>query len=472
MSQNPDEQRQNDAAEKDFESGLDYGAFTTDEPDFPEDRIGAEEAEPSAAPAAGAPAPQDTDEDAPGASSPQQAAPAAPDQPQRTRSLSEELAAAKASTSEDRADAAASASAEAPASAAEVPTKQDTAAENASKDVGYPEDQEDAEPTAVVPPATREEPTRESTRTDAPSEDAAKQAAGRRHAEEEVRRVPGSGAAPAGAARTPADEEITDADIDEEVRKSRRGISRFLTVLIAIFTPVLIIAAAVRFVASPLFLWATYNRPGFPADGSSWGLSTADRELYGSYGMDYLFNIASTEYLSNVLYDGQQLFTADEVAHMYDVKLVVWWIMTAGVVLAALTLLFLLMLRAWRPGGFARGLFAGAWVTLALIVAAGVLAVLDWQTFFAEFHRIAFFWTDNPWAFDGAESGLLALYPNQFWIDAAIWGLGFVVLLCLIIILATWPTRARRERRAERLAVVQERRREKLIAEINKSNYA
>ncbi|WP_258935156.1 hypothetical protein [Nesterenkonia pannonica] len=46
-----------------------------------------------------------------------------------------------------------------------------------------------------------------------------------------------------------------------------------------------------------------------------------------------------------------------------------------------------------------------------------------------------------------------------------------MVLVSLIIIIATWPTKARRERRAERLAVVQDRRREKLIAEINKSNY-
>ncbi|WP_258935155.1 DUF1461 domain-containing protein [Nesterenkonia pannonica] len=267
----------------------------------------------------------------------------------------------------------------------------------------------------------------ERTRTDVP----AQSDPGRTHpthadapaADEPHRPERAAGALTTTAAARPADEEITDADIDEEVRKSKRGVSRFLTVLIAIFTPVLIIAAAVRFVASPLFLWVTYNRPGFPSDGSAWGLSTADRELYGSYGMDYLFNIASTEYLSNVLYDGEQLFTADEVAHMFDVKLVVWWIVTAGLVLALLVLLFLLMLRAWRPGGFARGLFAGAWVTLALIVAAGVLAILDWQAFFAEFHRAAFFWTDNPWSFDGAESGLLALYPNQFWIDAAIWGL-------------------------------------------------
>ncbi|WP_258935154.1 hypothetical protein [Nesterenkonia pannonica] len=34
MSQNPDEQRHHDAADDDFESGLDYGAFAADEPDF------------------------------------------------------------------------------------------------------------------------------------------------------------------------------------------------------------------------------------------------------------------------------------------------------------------------------------------------------------------------------------------------------------------------------------------------------
>ncbi|HIW99997.1 MAG TPA: TIGR01906 family membrane protein, partial [Candidatus Nesterenkonia stercoripullorum] len=258
-------------------------------------------------------------------------------------------------------------------------------------------------------------------------------------------------------------EAITDADLDAEVSRSKRGVSRFFQVLIAIFLPVIVIAAAIRLVASPAFLWLAYNRPGFPADTGDFG--TGDRLLYGSYGVDYLFNAANSRYLSELAPGGEALFTADEVTHMTDVKWVIFWTMIAAAALLVLAVIFALLLRSWRPGGVARGIFAGAWVTLGLIVTVAVLAFLNFGAFFTEFHRLLF--DDGTWTFS-ADSTLIRLYPEQFWIDAGIAVAAVVLIISVLALIMTWPTKRRRARRAARFEEVKARRREKLIAELNK----
>ncbi|MGJ9373691.1 TIGR01906 family membrane protein [Nesterenkonia sp. CF4.4] len=262
-----------------------------------------------------------------------------------------------------------------------------------------------------------------------------------------------------------SDESVTDADLNDEVARSKRGVSRLFQVLIAIFTPILLLVAAVRLVASPLFLWVAYNRPWIPE--GAYSMDAEDRLVYGSYGTDFLTNLANGRYLSELAPGGEQLFTDGEVSHMVDVKFVVLWVMLIGIVLLVITLILALLLRAWRPGGVARGLFAGAWVTLGIIIAVAVLAIIDWQLFFAEFHRI--FFADGTWTFP-ADSTLIQLYPEQFWIDAGVAVVALAVLFAVILLIATWPTRRRRARRAARLAEVHERRKVKLVDELNKNN--
>lgn len=451
MSQNPDETRDSEPGgaegrDREFESGLDYGAFASEEPDFPEDRL---EKEPT-------PSPSDNDDDgsaSPSASTEPAAAPPAdageqpttavpPQDDSATRSLSEELAAARSASSADKVDAAQAASADAPASAQE-------------------------QPTTVVPPAEQAAPAGQ-----AAAGPAAAGAAGvgvGTTSGTTPARAPATGTAASPAKHAASNEEITEADIEEEVTKSKRGISRFLTVLIAIFTPVLFVVAAIRLVGTPVFLWVTYQRPGFPDDAH--GFTLEDRMLYGSYGMDFLFNLANYRYLADLTGpEGEPLFTSsgddlNEVAHMVDVKQLVWIAMLVGLGLLVLTLIFALLLRSWRPGGFARGVFAGAWGTIALMIAAAVLAFLDWQRFFTEFHTVFF---SGNWAFPD-DYTLIRLYPTQFWIDAGIWIAALVLLFSLVALLVTWPTKRRRARRADRLAEVHQRRREKLIEELNSS---
>lgn len=510
----------------DFESGLDYGAFAGDEPDFPEDHLEAEEPQDKTAAQDKTTAEDKTTALDKSASSEQP--------PMFSAALSGDGDADPADTKAGTPAPSEKPGASTP-DAAQTRDAQTRAAQAPDPQPAAPAAADGDQPTTVVPPVPADNKTRalndtagaavpgtaaSSTRSTAPADDAAKTGASpagasrtaapekdvpaeeqlsnkerRQRDKEDARRQKeeakaekqsakharksqdddaftpyaggassyGAGSYSGTVGRTPSGEEITDQDLNEEVEKEKRGVSRFMQVLIAIFFPLLVTVAAIRLIASPVFLWLSYNRPGFPDD--AFGFSGDDRLVYGSYGLDYLFNFANSRYLSELAPEGEQLFADAEVAHMTDVKFVMMWAMLAAVILLVLTVLFGLLLRSWRPGGFVRGLFAGAWVTVGLIVAVAVLAILNWQMFFEEFHRL--FFADGTWTFS-EDSTLIRLYPEQFWIDAGIGVAALVLLISLVVLITTWPSRRRRERRAARLGEVKERRREKLIAELTK----
>lgn len=215
---------------------------------------------------------------------------------------------------------------------------------------------------------------------------------------------------------------------------------RVMQVLLAVCFPVILLVLAVRAVASPLFLWVEYNRPGFPGDG--YGFSTDDRMTYGSYAVDYLSNWAGPRYLGELVHrSGDSLFEPGEVSHMADVKLVILSAFGAGILLILLSLIAVIYLRRRSPGGVRRGLFAGSIITLVIIISLGVLAVLGWEQFFAQFHSV--FFASGTWTFS-LQDTLIRLFPAQFWVDGGIVIAGLVLLASIVTLILTWPTRKRR----------------------------
>ncbi|MDJ0319646.1 TIGR01906 family membrane protein [Pseudarthrobacter sp. PS3-L1] len=236
----------------------------------------------------------------------------------------------------------------------------------------------------------------------------------------------------------------------EDAANSKPVLPRVMQVLLAVFFPVILLIAAIRAVASPLFLWVEYNRPGFPGDG--YGFSTDDRMTYGSYAVDYLNNWAGPRFLGDLVgRNGEPLFKEGEVSHMADVKTVIMTTFGAGVVLAIIAIIAIIYLRRRRPGGVRRGLFTGSLATLVLMGGLGTLAFLGWEQFFTEFHRI--FFANGTWTFT-LEDTLIRLFPGQFWIDAGIVIGGLVVVVALITLVLTWPTKKRRGRARDRQELV------------------
>ncbi|WP_331460339.1 MULTISPECIES: TIGR01906 family membrane protein [unclassified Arthrobacter] len=228
----------------------------------------------------------------------------------------------------------------------------------------------------------------------------------------------------------------------EKAAAGKPVLARVLQVMIAVFFPVMVLAAAIRAVATPLFLWVEYHRPGFPAD--SFGFSTDDRMTYGSYAVDYLLNWSGSRYLGDLVGDGgEPLYLDTEVSHMADVKTVLTVAFVAATVMAVLSLLAALYLWRRSPGGIRRSLFSGAVLTLVLVAVMVVLAVMGWEMFFTQVHSI--FFANGNWTFR-MDDTLIRLFPAQFWMDAGIAIAALVLLTCTVVLVCCWPTRARRER--------------------------
>jgi integral membrane protein (TIGR01906 family) len=232
--------------------------------------------------------------------------------------------------------------------------------------------------------------------------------------------------------------------------ESKPILPRVLQWVVAILTPLVLLALAVRTVASGAFLWLEYHRPGFPSD--SFGFSDEQRMVYGSYGLNYINSFAGSDYLGGlVVPDGVRtlgepaLFRPEEVGHMADVQSLVHLLYLLASIAGLIVLVCCLILRARWAGGVRRGLFAGAWVTVGLAGVLGVLGAIGWERFFTGFHEL--FFSQGNWEFY-LDDTLIRLYPPQFWVDAALVLGGLVLIACVLILVLTWPTRARRERSA------------------------
>lgn len=216
-------------------------------------------------------------------------------------------------------------------------------------------------------------------------------------------------------------------------------------VLVALAVPLSLLVLGIRLVATPLFLWVEYHRPGFPED--PYGFQAEDRMTLGSHGMDYILNWAPGPFLGEVrTSDGRSWFTPEEISHMTDVKWVMQIGLWAGVVLV-LAALVLGLLRRRDRDGLLTSVAVGGWLTVIAAAVLAVLAVLGWQQFFAGFHSL--FFSEGTWTFSSSDT-LIRLYPTQFWMDAA----GTVAVITLVgsVLVAILAQRARSGRRGRRRA--------------------
>ena len=117
----------------------------------------------------------------------------------------------------------------------------------------------------------------------------------------------------------------------------------------------------------------------------------------------------------------RDIFNPREVLHMRDVKQLVW--MVYGV--ATLSGVYLLLVTAVgviagpSSHGKWRGLcFWGGGLTIGLVAAIGLFALVGFDTLFLKFHQFSF--SNDLWQLNERDY-LLLLFPQEFWLDATIW---------------------------------------------------
>ena len=202
--------------------------------------------------------------------------------------------------------------------------------------------------------------------------------------------------------------------------------------LVAVLTPVILVLAVVRLLINPALLTVEYAMPGFPPD--SYGFTKEDRLHWGRFAVDYLVNDAGIEYLGDLRFaDGSPVYNERELSHMVDVKIVVQ--AAIRVLLAALAVMLLLGLWAWRGGWldtFKAALVRGGWLTIFLFGGVILFVLISFGVIFVAFHEV--FFAQGTWTFFYSDT-LIRMFPERFWRDMFFYVGGLSILAALGLIL-------------------------------------
>ncbi len=220
----------------------------------------------------------------------------------------------------------------------------------------------------------------------------------------------------------------------------RPKLAAVLAALIVAAVPAVLIGNALWVMVNPWLVHAQYAIPGFPDD--AFGLSDAERTDLALTGVDSIRpGTEGVELLREArLPSGGEAFDQREIDHMQDVR----GLMAAFFILwaAALALGIAAALALRRLGSGRRisvALKRGAVLTLAVMAAAGLVMLVDFEFFFDGFHGI--FFEDETWEFN--ETYLLRqIYPDFFWGVAGA-AIAAAVALQALVLFAAFRGRAR-----------------------------
>ena len=185
--------------------------------------------------------------------------------------------------------------------------------------------------------------------------------------------------------------------------------------------PVLLLTASIGGAVNSLWLYEY----GFEKYSISQTTGLAEAELEkAARGLISYFNSDEEHISLTVIKDSQpfELFNQREVAHLRDVKGLIW--LDYRVLLATLiyTLVYAGVSLFWRKKRYWRrlawGVAGGGSITLALMLALGLGTLLGFDQLFWQFHLISF--TNELWQLDPARDYLIMLFPQGFWYDTTV----------------------------------------------------
>jgi integral membrane protein (TIGR01906 family) len=212
---------------------------------------------------------------------------------------------------------------------------------------------------------------------------------------------------------------------------------RITQVLFVICMPVLLFTASVSTAANCVWL---YNY-GFHKYDITAVTSIDPAELdKAAHEIIHYWNSSDKTIDINVIKDGQPftLFNEREVSHMVDVKALfrLAYKFLLGTVIYALVFLGL-SLFLWKDERLLGvGLLWGSGFSVMLMIMLGVLATIDFNWLFTQFHLLSF--TNDLWLLDPATDYLIMLFPEGFWLDAVIVIFALIVILALAIGFTGW----------------------------------
>jgi integral membrane protein (TIGR01906 family) len=213
-----------------------------------------------------------------------------------------------------------------------------------------------------------------------------------------------------------------------DIKVENTILKKFISWIIILFTPVMLLLTAVRILLSPIYIEIEYRLPNFPED--PYGFTREDRLYYANIARLYLLNDADISYLGDLRFpndeqapqascqymqDCTRLYNQRELKHMVDVKSVV----KASLNVWYISILVLFILGIWSWYGkqwelYRQALVRGGWLTIFLIAAILLFVVVAFGIVFVLFHQI--FFESGTWSFLYSDT-LIRLFPERFWRD-------------------------------------------------------
>lgn len=133
--------------------------------------------------------------------------------------------------------------------------------------------------------------------------------------------------------------------------------------------------------------------------------------------------------------DEVPLFNPRETAHLADVKDLFQNLYLVQQGLLVYVLVFMVTVFVWAREGamrrLATALLSAAGLTLALVLVAGLAALIGFDDVWLRFHFLAF--ANDLWRLDPASDHLIQMFPRDFWYSASLIIAGFTALEALVL---------------------------------------
>jgi integral membrane protein (TIGR01906 family) len=199
-----------------------------------------------------------------------------------------------------------------------------------------------------------------------------------------------------------------------------RAISIVAKGLFILCLPVLLVTTSLGWAVNSLWLYQ-YGFEKYHV-GATTGLSEPELEKTAIGLIDY-FN-SGEEYINLTVIKNNQpfvLFNEREIIHLKDVKGLIrldyWvWLGTAIYVIGYVVSSLFWSRHRYRP--LARVLVGGGGLTLALMLALGLWALVDFGQLLLQFHLLSF--ANEFWQLDPTHDYLIMLFPEGFFYDATL----------------------------------------------------
>ncbi|MBI4302183.1 MAG: TIGR01906 family membrane protein [Chloroflexi bacterium] len=212
-------------------------------------------------------------------------------------------------------------------------------------------------------------------------------------------------------------------------------LKRVLHYLFVLAVPILLLTSTIRYVANSPWFYA-YGFDKYDVSGET-GIAKDDLPAVAR-GLISYFNSSAEPISLEVTVSGRKLplFNQREVVHLKDVKDLirkVYRVQTVALIFVAAYVVgsFWWQRKTWGRD-MAQGLFLGGVLTLTLLVALGMGALLDFDALFLQFHLLSF--ANDFWQLDPSRDRLIQMFPQGFFFDATMFIAGAVVVEAALLI--------------------------------------